>query len=147
MTINQFIPLNYLASERNYMPAGLDPMTATLHSRSSARTLLRFKRFSNFSSGARLGLNGLSTAAIWASLALVLANWRLVQLERLLPKPLPAGLSWVRSLSMLSLVTLLAWGLAYSSLDAAYGRLIHQFTCMTVAASIPMAFEAIFSLL
>ena len=73
-----------------------------------------------------MGLNGLSTAAIWASLALVLANWRLIQLERLLPKPLPAGLSWVRSLSMLSLVTLLAWGLAYSNLDAAYGRLIHQ---------------------
>ena len=94
-----------------------------------------------------MGLNGLSTAAIWASLALVLANWRLIQLERLLPKPLPAGLSWVRSLSMLSLVTLLAWGLAYSNLDAAYGRLIHQFTCLTVAASIPMAFEAIFSLL
>ena len=141
------MPFNYLASERNYRSAGLDPMTATLHSWSSARTLLRFKRFSNFSSGVRLGLNGLSTAAIWASLALVLANWRLVQLERLLPKPLPAGLSWVRSLSLLSLVTLLAWGLAYSNLDAAYGRLIHQFTCMTVAASIPMAFEAIFSLL
>jgi len=94
-----------------------------------------------------LGLNGLSTAAIWASLALVLANWRLVQLERLLPKPIPRGLGWVRSLSMLTLVTLLAWGIGYSNLDSVYGRLIHQFTCMTVAASFPVAFEAVFSLL
>ena len=94
-----------------------------------------------------MGLNGLSTAAIWASFALVLANWRLVQLERLLPKPIPQGLGWVRSLSMLSLVTLLAWGIGYSNLDSIYGRLVHQFTCMTVAASIPIAFEAVFSLL
>ena len=90
-----------------------------------------------------MNLNGLSTAAIWASLALVLANWRLVQLERLLPKPAPPGLNWVRSLSLLSLITLLAWGLGYGNLDPAYARLVHQFTCLSVAASWPMTFEAI----
>ena len=118
-----------------------------MHSRSSARTILGFKRVDHFDVGVRLGLNGLSTAAIWASLALILANWRLVQLERLLPKPVPRGLGWVRSLSMLSLVTLIAWGIGYSKLDPVYGRLVHQFTSMTVAASIPFAFEAAFSVL
>ncbi|MDE0882519.1 MAG: response regulator [Myxococcota bacterium] len=90
--------------------------------------------------------NGLNTAAVWASIILILANWRLMQVERILPQP-PPGLKWVRFLSLITLINMLSWGLAYSGVQAAYARLIYQLSCLTLSLCIPIAFEVFFGLL
>jgi signal transduction histidine kinase/CheY-like chemotaxis protein/HPt (histidine-containing phosphotransfer) domain-containing protein len=77
---------------------------------------------------------------------LILANWRLMQVERILPQP-PPGLKWVRILSLITLVNMLVWGLAYSGLEDAYSRLIYQLSCLTMSLCLPAAFEVFFGLL